>query len=418
MLKSRIDDLAIFGGAPAFADSLHVGRPNFGDRDTLMARINEMLDRRWLSNSGPFEQEFERRVAEIAGVKHAIAMCNGTVALEIAIRGLDLKGEVIVPSFTFVATAHALQWQEITPVFADIDPESYTLDPASVERLITPRTTGIVGVHVFGRACDVEALAAIARRHRLKLLFDAAHAFGASHRGAPIGSFGDAEVFSFHATKFVNAFEGGAIVTNDDALAQKVRWMKNFGFSTYDQVDYLGINGKMTEISAAMGLTSLEAIAGFVEVNRANYGRYRARLADLPGVRLIAYDTAERNNYQYVILEVDEARAGLGRDALVALLHAENILARRYFYPGCHQMEPYRSYFPHAGMLLPNTNRLCSRVLALPTGTAVEPEAIDRVCDIVRFALANGPAITERFAQTERTSVVPEASNTVGRLRS
>ena len=216
-----LDEMAVFGGAPAFAEKLHVGRPNIGDRDRLLERINDMLDRRWLTNNGVYVQEFERRVAEILGVKHCIAMCNGTVALEIAIRALGLKGEVIVPSFTFVATAHALQWQEITPVFCDIDPPTHTLDPARVEELITPRTTGIIGVHVWGRPCDVERVGGDRPSARSQLLFDAAHAFGCSHHGRMIGGFGDAEVFSFHATKFFNTFEGGAVVTNDDDLATR-----------------------------------------------------------------------------------------------------------------------------------------------------------------------------------------------------
>src|SRR5579885_2516182 len=172
-IKTAYSELAIFGNPPAFTEPLHVGRPNIGDRERLLQRINDMLDRRWLSNHGPFVQEFEAEVARHLGVKHCIAMCNGTVALEIAIRGLGLKGEVIVPSFTFIATAHALQWQEITPVFADIDPFTHTLDPAAVERMITPRMTGIIGVHVWGRPCAVEALTDIATRHNLKLLFDA-----------------------------------------------------------------------------------------------------------------------------------------------------------------------------------------------------------------------------------------------------
>ena len=333
-----------------------------------MARINDLLDRRWLTNNGPFVQEFEQRVADFLGVKHCIAMCNATVALEIAIRALGLHGEVIVPSFTFIATAHALQWQEITPVFCDVDPATHNLDPAKVEAMITPRTTGIIGVHVWGRPCAIEALSEIAQRRGLKLMFDAAHAFGCSYRGRMIGNFGEAEVFSFHATKFFNTFEGGAVVTNDDELAAKIRLMKNFGFAGYDNVIYVGTNGKMSEVSAAMGLTGLESLDEFIAANRRNYAAYRAGLQDMPGIQLIAYDEAERCNYQYVIVEVDEATAGISRDDLVRVLHAENVLARRYFYPGCHQMEPYRSYFPHAGLLLPETERLTQRVMSLPTG--------------------------------------------------
>lgn len=397
-MKRLLDDLAILGGEPAFPVPLHVGRPNIGDRAALLARINDLLDRRWLTNDGPFVREFEDKVAGLLGVKHCIAMCNATVALEIAARALDLRGEVIVPSFTFIATAHALQWQEITPVFCDVDPATHNLDPARVEAMITPRTTGIMGVHVWGRPCAVEALDEIAGRRGLKLMFDAAHAFGCSHRGRMIGNFGSVEVFSFHATKFFNTFEGGAAATNDDALAAKMRLMRNFGFSGYDNVIYVGTNGKMSEISAAMGLTGLESLDEVVAANRCNYEAYHVGLQGLPGIRLIAYDPAERCNYQYVILEIEEDLAGIGRDDLVRVLHAENVLARRYFYPGCHHMEPYRSHFPHAGLLLPETEKLTRRVMSLPNGTAVGTPQIAGICAIVRLAVAHGPELRSRLA--------------------
>ena len=395
-MKQLVEQLALFGGSPAFAEKLHVGRPNIGDRARLMARIDDMLDRRWLSNNGPFVQELEQRIAEMVGVRHCVAMCNATVALEIAIRALGMSGEVIVPSYTFVATPHALQWQQITPVFCDVDPRTHNIDPGRVEALITPRTTGIVGVHVWGTPCDVDALAEIARRRGLRLLYDAAHAFGCSCRGRMIGSFGDAEVFSFHATKFFNSFEGGAVTTDDDELARKLRLMKNFGFVNYDQVDYIGINGKMSEVAAAMGLTSLESMADFVAVNRHNYHRYRAALAGLPGVRMLAHDETERHNFQYIVLEIDEDEAGIGRDLLVRILWAENVLARRYFSPGCHRMEPYRSYFPHAGLLLPETEALVRRTMQLPTGTAVDGPAIDAIGAIIRLAIEHGGEIRKR----------------------
>ncbi len=220
MNKSRITDLAKYGGSPAFREKLHVGRPNIGDRNALMNRINDLLDRRWLTNNGPFVHEFENKIAQLTQTKHCVVMCNATIALEIAIRALELRGEVIMPSFTFVATAHALQWQEITPVFCDIDPLTHTIDPQKVEELITPRTTGIIGVHLWGRACRVEALSEIAKRRNLRLLFDAAHAFACSHMGTMIGNFGDAEIFSFHATKFFNSFEGGLF------LQTMMNWQK------------------------------------------------------------------------------------------------------------------------------------------------------------------------------------------------
>jgi dTDP-4-amino-4,6-dideoxygalactose transaminase len=398
-MKTRLPDLAILGGVPAFAEKLHVGRPNIGNRQRLLERINDLLDRRWLSNSGPYVQEFERRIADMIGVKHCVAMCNATIALEIVIRAAGLEGEVILPSMTFIATAHALQWQEITPVFCDIDPESHNIDPRRIEEMITPRTTGIIGVHLWGHPCDVDSLAEIAQRRDLKLLYDAAHAFGCSYQGRMIGNFGDAEVFSFHATKFLNTFEGGAVVTNNDDLAAKVRLMKNFGFAGYDNVIYIGTNGKMNEVSAAMGLTSLESLDELIAVNYRNYKQYQHKLAGIPGVRLVTYTETEKCNYQYIILEIDEAVTQVSRDQLMDILWAENILARRYFYPGCHRMEPYRSYSPHAGLLLPHTERLVMRVLSLPTGTAVGENEISQICQIIKLIVENGSQVCQRVKQ-------------------
>src|SRR5436190_13609873 len=216
----------------ASKEKLHVGRPNIGDRDALMARFNDLLDRRWLTNSGPFVNELEQRLAAWLGVQHVVAVCNATVALEIAIKALEL--------------------------------------------------------------CDVEALTRVAERHELALLFDAAHAFGCSRGGVMVGNFGTAEVFSFHATKFFNTFEGGAIATNDATLARKMRLMTNFGFAGYDDVVSIGTNGKMSEIAAAMGITNLESIQQFIDVNRANYERYRAGLAGIPAICMLEYDDRDR----------------------------------------------------------------------------------------------------------------------------
>lgn len=266
--------------------------------------------------------------------------------------------------------------------------------------MITPRTSGIIGVHVWGRACNVEALTEIAQRHGVRLLFDAAHAFGCSHNGRMIGGFGDAEVFSFHATKFVNSLEGGAVVTNDAQLAEKIRLMKNFGFTGYDKTDYIGTNGKLDEVSAAMGLTNLESINEFIAINRRNYKQYEQELARVEGVSLFKYDETERCNYQYVVLEIEERQTIVDREQLLEILHGENILARRYF-PGCHLMEPYRSWYPHAGLSLPETERLSQRVLCLPTGTAVEPEQISLICEIIRTVVSQCAEARERISKRE-----------------
>jgi dTDP-4-amino-4,6-dideoxygalactose transaminase len=374
-------DLAINGAPPAFEEPLHVGRPIIGDRGAFLEHVGQILDNQWLTNNGPFVQEFERRVAEYLGVRHCVAMCNGTIALEIAIRALGLAGEVIVPSWTFVATAHALYWQGITPVFADIDPVTHNLDPDSVRRMITPRTSGIIGVHLWGRAAPVETLQAIADEHGLKLMFDAAHAFGSKYQGRRIGSFGACEVLSFHATKSFNTMEGGAVVTDDDELAETARLMRNFGFKGYDNVVHPGTNGKMIEVCAAMGLANLDRFEETVATNTRNHEIYRRALAGVSGISLLAYDPAESNSHHYVVVEAGNGAAL--RDRILAALHAENILARKYFWPGCHRMQPYRALFPHAGMMLQRTEQTAERVLVLPNGNLPE-EVIATIADVVR----------------------------------
>jgi dTDP-4-amino-4,6-dideoxygalactose transaminase len=397
VVKSCIEDLAIFGGTPAFSSELHVGRPNIGNRERLLERIDDLLNRRWLTNDGPFLQEFEKRISERVGVKHCIAVCNATIGLEILTKAIGLSAEVILPSFTFIATAHALRWHGITPVFCDVDSATHNIDPLRVAELITPRTSGIIGVHVWGRPCNVDALVHLAQRHNLRLLFDAAHAFGCSHNRRMIGNFGNAEVFSFHATKVLNTFEGGAVVTNDDELAAKMRLMRNFGFAGYDIVSSLGTNGKMSEVSAAMGLTSLESLEKFVAANCRNYKEYRQQLAEVPSVSVLAYDQDEKCNYQYIVLEIDEGALGITRDQLDDIFWAENVLTRRYFYPGCHRMEPYRTLYAQASLSLPETEKLAARVLCLPTGTAVGSDEITAICDLIKFVAREGKAVKERM---------------------
>ncbi|MEM6675050.1 MAG: aminotransferase class I/II-fold pyridoxal phosphate-dependent enzyme [Planctomycetota bacterium] len=412
MKSTTHQDLAILGGPPAFTEKLHVGRPNVGSKASLMERVSDIVDRRWLTNNGPYVQGFERRVAEMCGTRHCVAMSNGTIGLEIMIRAAGLGGEVIIPSFTFVATAHALQWQEIRPVFCDVDPATHCLDPDRVEELITPRTTAIIGVHCWGHPAPAARLQEIADRHGLQLFFDAAHGFGCAatadmdrpNSGRPrmIGSLGRAETFSFHATKIVNCFEGGAVTTDDDELAETMRLMRNFGFEGKDNVVYIGSNGKMNEVSAAMGLTSLDSYEDFVEANRRNYLAYREQLGSLPGFEILEHDGSRPHNFHYVVFTVDEDVCGLTRDEVVAALEAENVLARRYFYPGTHNMEPYRSHQPQARLVLQQTEALMHRVMTLPTGATVGPDDIRTIGGIVERAVTAAPAVRAAVARGRR----------------
>ncbi|MFN7918905.1 MAG: DegT/DnrJ/EryC1/StrS family aminotransferase [Bryobacteraceae bacterium] len=382
--------LAVLGGEPAFRAPLHVGRPNLGDRQTFLQLVEQILDRRWLSNDGPVLHAFESRAQEILGVKHAVATCNATVGLELALRATCPLGEVIMPAYTFAATAHAAKWCGYTPVFADVDGRSHQLTAALVEPLITNRTVAILAVHLWGACGEAEALEVLGATRGIPVLFDAAHAFSCATGGRRVGNFGHAEVFSFHATKFVNSGEGGLVTTNDDDLAQRLRLMRNFGFMGYDNVVALGTNAKMNEFCAAMGLSCLEAMDAIIAANRANWEAYRHCITALPGLKLYENPLADRSNHQYVVIEVVPSEAGLTRDELVSVLHEENVYARRYFYPGCHRIPIYRGL--QVGSL-PVTDRLADTVMVLPTGTTVGEAEIDRISAILQSAIENGPAV-------------------------
>ncbi|MBN2860276.1 MAG: DegT/DnrJ/EryC1/StrS family aminotransferase [Sphaerochaetaceae bacterium] len=375
---------AILGGESAFREPLHVGKPNLPEKKTLCNYLDRIFNSRWLTNNGPLVIEFREKLEEFLQVKYCIPICNGTIALELAERALCFEDEVILPSFTFVATPHSLQWQRIRPVFADVGNDDVNVDPASIKTLLSSRTKGIIGVHVYGYPCDYSKINKIASESNVKVLYDAAHAFGCEVDGIPYAQLGDASIFSFHATKFFHSFEGGAIATNDEALAEEVRLMSNFGFAggVLDQVDYLGINGKMTEISAAMGLAMLDSVEEIREKNRQNFELYKEVFAEIEGANLIEPPSSmTKQNWQYVVARMDENRFGLSRDMTVQALRAENIFARRYFYPGCHRMHPYRELYPSASNILPNTERLSEQVISFPTGQVINEEVISRIAD-------------------------------------
>jgi len=253
----------------------------------------------------------------------------------------------------------------------------------------------IIATHTWGRPCEVDLLIKIAKKNNLKLLFDAAHAFGCSYRGEMIGHFGDAEIFSFHATKFFNTFEGGAVVTNNDELAKKIRLMKNFGFSGMDNVVYIGTNGKMSEISAAMGLTSFESINDFISTNELNYRAYKRIFSDVNGMEIIEYDLKEKNNFHYIVFELNEEKFGINRDDLVKILHFENIRVRRYFFPGCHKMEPYKSI--NSNLKLPETEKILLKVLILPNGFSVNEKVIKEIHSLLLFIQKNSKEINKKL---------------------
>ena len=367
--KNTIQDLAILGGEPMFSEMLHVGRPNILDPEGLYARIRGAVERKWLSNDGPQVLELEREFAKFLGVKHCVSVANATLGIQLLIEALGIRGKVLMPSFTFIGTAHAVQWQKATPVFCDVLDGGHTLDPQAVRYAMEPGIEAILAVHLWGRACKIEELQAIADAWRVPLIFDAAHALGSSYKGRKIGCFGKAEVFSLHATKAINALEGGLVTTDDDALADKVRSFRNFGFTgREDWAEGPGVNAKMNEFSAAMGLSNLARYDDLLAHNIAVHQAYKQSLEDAGALRFTALDDRDHNHH-YAVLEVADDCA-LSRDQFLDVLLAENIHARRYFWPGCHVTSPYADEHGHRAM--PVTDKLSRSLLQLPTGMQLD----------------------------------------------
>lgn len=382
-----IGHLAVLGGPPEFTAPLHVGRPNLPNLDGFQRRLQEILTRQWLTNDGPVVRELESAASQFLGVRHCIAVANATLGLELLLRTIPEKGDVLLPSFTFVATAHAVSLSGHRPVFCDIDPLTHNVSLESIKASIGPRTKAILAVHAWGRPCLVDELEGLARERNLTLYFDSAHALGCSHNGKRLGQFGHAEVFSLHATKFVHSFEGGLITTNDDELADSLRLGRNFGFAGLDNVVALGTNAKLSEVHAAMGCSNLEA---FETLRRHNYRNLEAYLRELDGVDgLLVLDTrfSGAGNAQYVVAEA--VGRDLNRDFLVDALRRENVLARRYFFPGVHHSQPYQDA---AVGCLPETDRVCERVFVLPSGLAVSPADAARVARLVAELARLGPS--------------------------
>lgn len=396
-MKRRLDDLALFGGGAEFSRPLHVGQMNLPDWDRFQKAFEELFRRRWFTNHGPLVRELEERLEEFLGVKHVVCMTNGTLALMVALRALELRGRVIVPAFTFPATVQALTWAGLDPLFCDVDPARHTLSADLARSLLGQGVSALLGVHLWGRPCDPEGLEALAAEHGLALLFDAAHAFGCTHRGRRMGGLGRVEVFSFHATKVLNAAEGGCATTDDDDMAARLRTIRNFHVQETFAPAELRLNAKMSEAQAAMALLSLEDYPANAAANRESLEHYASGLSGLPGVELLLPDPGEEHNRQFVVLEVDAQRAGLTRDELTRLLEAENVLARRYFMPGIHRSEPYRSSHPQFLEALPATDRLSSRLMQLPSGQAVTAEHVERTCALLRFLLDNAQKVAVRL---------------------
>jgi dTDP-4-amino-4,6-dideoxygalactose transaminase len=372
---------------------LYVAKPILPPLEEVRPYLEAIWESRVLTNGGPLHGQLESALGEYLGVPTAKLFNNGTIALLAALRMFNLPAgsEVITTPLTFAATAHAISWNGLVPVFADVSPDTLTLDPASVEAAISEKTSAILAVHVYGTVCDLDGLQAVASRHDLRLIYDAAHVFGTTVAGRPIGSFGDASVFSFHATKLFHTFEGGMITTNRPEDSEEIYYLRNFGIKNEEEVVSIGINGKMNELQAAMGLLNLPLVAAEQQARAALREKYDAALQELPGIRLQPVQPGVSNSQQYYPLQIDPAGFGRSRDDLYLALKDRGIYARKYFHPVCTDFEPYRNARIHTTQGVPVVERIKSRVLCLPFHSDVTDEDVAEIRDV--FAAAPADAL-------------------------
>ncbi|HEX6331135.1 MAG TPA: DegT/DnrJ/EryC1/StrS family aminotransferase [Actinomycetota bacterium] len=367
---------AVLGGVPMFPDGLSLARPSVPDPAAVGRHVERILASGVMTN-GSLVRELERRAAEYLGVRHCVAVASCTAGLMLVLRAADLAGDVVVPSFTFAATAHAVAWNGLHPVFADVDPETLTLDPDSVSRAIGVRTGAILATHVYGTPCDVEGLQALARRNGIRLFFDAAHAFGSKYRGTNVGGFGDAEVFSLSPTKILIAAEGGLIATNDDLLAERCRIGRDYGNPGDYDCRFVGLNARMSELHAAVALDSLSAIEERVDERNRLAQLYRNALSDVPGVGFPLVQSGDRSTFKDMTILVDAGPFGIDADGLAVALSAEGIETRRYYSPPVHRMHAYLG--SNGTVPLTCTDAASARALALPLWVGMTNEQVERV---------------------------------------
>lgn len=393
-------------------------RPRSIDNLGFFARTKQILARSQFTNAGPNVLELERKIADVHKVRHCVAVCNGTIGIQLVLKGLDLTGEVITTPFTFVATTHAITWQKLTPVFCDIDANTLTISPESIKKLITPKTSAILGVHVFGQICDVDSINEISKKHNLRVVYDAAHSFMTSRNRLSVGNFGDAEVLSFHATKIFHTFEGGAILTNNSELADRLRLLKNFGFNGIDSVGYIGINAKMNEVSAAYGLSLLPYMNDTIAKIGRIHSVYRRLLKKVRGISFFELSKEIKGNNQYLVIFIDEKSFGLTRDQLWAFLWDKGVETRRYFYPGVHMCEPYRFCRRILNTTLPATQKITEKILCLPSYYDLKDEDIHRVSSLMHEASLNKKLVKQWYKSILKASnIAPHLAHIVKSLR-
>jgi dTDP-4-amino-4,6-dideoxygalactose transaminase len=363
--------------------NIYVTEPSLPPLDEFIESLRKIWGSKWLTNNGPFHEQFEKELAEYLGVKYISLFSNGTLALVTALHALKISGEVITTPFSFVATSHSLWWNNIKPVFVDIDPENFNLDPDKIEAAITPKTTAILPVHVYGNPCHVEKINSIAQKHQLKVVYDAAHAFGVKINEESLLNFGNLSVLSFHATKVFNTFEGGAIVCHDAETKKQIDYLKNFGFEDEITVVGPGINAKMNELQSAMGLLQLKYIDSVIKKRRQIAIQYRELLKDIDGLTFFNDLLNIKHNYSYFPILIDKNKFSKTRDEVYEELKKHNIFTRRYFYPLISQFSTYKDLPSASSENLPVATKTAEQVLCLPIYPDLSKESIIRITNLI-----------------------------------
>jgi dTDP-4-amino-4,6-dideoxygalactose transaminase len=366
-----------------FSEPIYITRPIFPSIREYTNELKDVWKSQWLSNNGPKLLLLEKNIKKVLDVPHVSLFNNGTIALLIAIKALKLTGEVITTPFTFPATPHCLTWNNITPVFCDIDPITMNIDADKIESLITKKTTAILAVHVFGTPCDVEKIQKIADKYKLKVIYDSAHAFGTKVSNVGIGNFGDISMFSFHSTKLFHSGEGGALTYKDRSFKERVDLLKNFGIRDYENIADIGINGKMNELQAAMGLTVLHYVDAERKKRKLLYDTYMRCLKDIPGITVLEHPKYIQSSFQYFVIRINEKEFGKSRDCVYNKFKNYNVFTRKYFYPLCSEYPHYKNLSSSKKTNLPVAHKVVNEVLSMPFYGGLSVRDVEKICAII-----------------------------------
>jgi len=382
---------------PLFDKQIYVTSPTLPTLEEVIPKMSQMLERKWVTNFGIFHNQLEQMIRDILGVKYVVMCCNGTVALFLLLKALGLKGKIITTPFTFPATVHAISMAGLEPLFCDIDPDDYLIDPSNVEHAVSPDVYGIVAVNVFGSIANVDKLEEIGARQSIPVVYDSAHAFLGSYQGKFVGGFGAAEMFSFHGTKLFTTLEGGAITTNNEEIFRKLKLLINFGIQDEEHVVSIGLNGKMSEVNAIFGLLSLQKRDCILDKLSKLFSLYKERLFCIPGIKLQRIREGYKPNYQYMPVRIIPDEFGMGRNQLHRVLREDNIITRKYFFPPVHKYDCYRDEKFSKAASLHNAEMVADQILCLPIYPNLEMENVEKICGLIESVHSHASEILKEM---------------------